>query len=82
MQEIFDNTDEGMNSSKDRQIWLGNTSDAMYLKYEELSSNYETVILSMRKIVDLIDKIANAYIEWDKAMIKLSETYDLDINNN
>ena len=80
MQEIFDNTNKEMNVSKDKQIWLGSSSDTMYSKYDELSKNYEPVIESMNKIVKVINNIANSYIEWDKSMIELSETYDLDIN--
>ena len=34
IQELFDKTDKGMNLSKEKEIWLGCTSDALYLKYE------------------------------------------------
>jgi hypothetical protein len=81
IQELFDKTDKGMNLSKEKEIWLGCTSDALYLKYEELSNNYEVIIMSMKKIVEVLDKITNAYIEWDASMIKLSETYDLTVNS-
>ena len=82
IRELFNKYDNEMSLSKEKQIWFGDASKAMYSKYEELSSNYDTIIESMKKIADTIGKVANAYIEWDKEMIKLAETYDLDINNN
>lgn len=81
MQEIFGKTNDRMRISRENQIWLGNTSEALYLKYEDLSSNYEPITESMKKIIDFINYIANAYIEWDENMQKLAETYDLDINS-
>ena len=78
--ELFSKINEEMRISKDKQIWMGNTSDALYSKYDTFSSNYEAITTSMGRVAQLYSYIADAYIKWDLEMQKLAETYDLDVN--
>ena len=80
--ELFTKINTEMQSAQDRQIWLGNTSDAIFTKYNDLKSNYDAITTSMNSVVEFMNLVVNSYNEWEEKMEELAENGDLDMNNS
>ena len=81
MMEVLNNINTDMTAAQNGQVWLGNTSDAVFRKYDELKENYEAISISMEHIINYLNGVSNAYVEWDAKMKELADNSDLDINN-
>ena len=77
--EIFENVNKDMRQAKGLKHWQGQTSDAVFEKYELLSNNYETIINSLQKLSKFVSSVASVYEDFDEKSSQFIANSDLDM---
>jgi uncharacterized protein YukE len=77
--EIFTKANTDMDYVRTNGFWTGTTSDTVYEKYDQLKSNYDSIISSLTTLNDFVDNIKESYISWDNYMKQKAEELDIDI---
>ena len=71
----MDSEDRNYKEVVENGIWQGDLQEAVTAKYNELSNNYETIILSLNQFKNFMEKTIEEYK-------KLETSIDKDITDN
>ena len=75
IEKIFTNIDKNIYDISKNDIWQGEFQEATYNKYNELSSNYDIILQSLKELSSFMDKTLNAYTDVENSTMS-------DIDNN
>ena len=74
---LLKNEDNYFNSIGQNVIWQGELYDAVKQKYDELSNNYETIILSLNELEDFMKQSIELHRNTESSLNK-----DMSVNSN
>lgn len=75
--DLFKNEDENLKGISGIDTWKSGLQEATYKKYNELSANYNTIIDSLNKLSNFMEKTLDSYEKLDNTLSK-----DIQINEN
>ena len=67
---IFKNENENLKGISGVDTWTSDLQESTYRKYNELSSNYETIINSLNELSNFLDKTLDSYEKLDISLNK------------
>jgi uncharacterized protein YukE len=62
---IFEKVNNNINSIDSQDIWAGKAKDEFFIKYKQLSGNYETISNSLTKYENFMKTTLNNYINFE-----------------
>ena len=82
IENIFNSVDEDLKEISGVDTWKSDLQEKTYLKYNELSNNYESIINSLNDLSGFLDKTINAYETFEKTTISYMEdnSSSMDVN--
>ena len=77
--DLFSKTNVDFDEIKKYDNWTGRTSETVLGKYDQLKTNYDSVIYSLKTLANFMSGVADAYIRFDEYVYKMVSESDLEV---